>query len=90
MSPPSWSFSKTLRTSPSGNGLIFAIERTSHSPLILDRMNASFGVNDQDMSSSIGRVSDGMDSVSAIESTPTEAGDRPAEDQVIERIELSD
>ena len=37
-----------------------------------------------------GRVSDGMDSVSAIESTPTDAGDRPAEDQVIERIELSD
>src|SRR4029450_7591323 len=31
-----------------------------------------------------GRVSDGMDSVGAIESTPTDAGDRPAEDQVIE------
>ena len=29
MRPPSWSFSKTLRTSPSGNGLIFAIDRTS-------------------------------------------------------------
>lgn len=60
MSPPSCSFSKTLRTSPSGKGLIFAMERTSHRPLIRERMNASFGVNDQDMSSSIGRVSDGM------------------------------
>jgi peptidyl-prolyl cis-trans isomerase B (cyclophilin B) len=36
-----------------------------------------------------GRVTDGMDAVDTIESTPTEKGDRPAERQVIERIELS-
>jgi len=37
-----------------------------------------------------GQVVDGMDAVDAIESTPTGAGDRPREPQVIERIELSD
>ena len=31
-----------------------------------------------------------MDAVDAIEGTPTGAGDRPVEPQVIERIELSD
>ena len=37
-----------------------------------------------------GRVSDGMEVVDAIEATPTGAGDRPIEPQVIERIELSE
>jgi peptidyl-prolyl cis-trans isomerase B (cyclophilin B) len=37
-----------------------------------------------------GRVSDGMDAVDAIEATPTGAGDRPVEPQVIERIELGE
>ena len=37
-----------------------------------------------------GRVTDGMDAVDAIEGTPTGAGDRPTEDQKIDRIELSD
>src|SRR5438876_2562150 len=37
-----------------------------------------------------GEVSDGMDAVDAIESTPTGAGDKPVEDQRIERVELSD
>ncbi len=36
-----------------------------------------------------GKVTDGMDVVDAIEATPTGAGDRPVEPQVIERIELS-
>ena len=31
-----------------------------------------------------------MDAVDAIEQTPTGAGDRPIEPQLIERIELSD
>ena len=35
-----------------------------------------------------GKVTDGMDTVDAIEATPTGAGDRPVEPQVIERIEL--
>jgi cyclophilin family peptidyl-prolyl cis-trans isomerase len=37
-----------------------------------------------------GEVTDGMDAVDAIEGTRTEAGDRPTEPQVIERVELSD
>jgi cyclophilin family peptidyl-prolyl cis-trans isomerase len=37
-----------------------------------------------------GRVTDGMDAVDAIESTPTGAGDRPLEPQLIERIELGE
>src|SRR5437868_6286576 len=35
-----------------------------------------------------GKVTDGMDTVDKIEATPTGAGDRPVEPQVIERIEL--
>src|SRR2546430_14867552 len=37
-----------------------------------------------------GRVTEGMDSVDAIESTPTASGDRPLKPQVIERIELTE
>src|SRR5881398_2184988 len=37
-----------------------------------------------------GRVADGMEAVDAIEGQPTGAGDRPREDAVIERVELSD
>jgi len=36
-----------------------------------------------------GRVTDGMEAVDAIEGTATGAGDRPVEDQRIERVELS-
>ncbi len=37
-----------------------------------------------------GKVVDGMEAVDAIESTPTDASDRPVEPQKIERVELSD
>jgi peptidyl-prolyl cis-trans isomerase B (cyclophilin B) len=37
-----------------------------------------------------GQVTEGMDTVDAIEGTSTGAGDRPSEDQKIEKIELSD
>ena len=37
-----------------------------------------------------GQVTDGMDAVDAIEQTPTGAGDKPLEPQVIERVELSE
>jgi peptidyl-prolyl cis-trans isomerase B (cyclophilin B) len=37
-----------------------------------------------------GEVTDGMDRVDAIESAPTGPGDRPVNDQAIERVELSD
>ncbi len=37
-----------------------------------------------------GEVSNGMDAVDAIEATPTGAGDRPIDPQLIERIELSE
>ena len=37
-----------------------------------------------------GEVSNGMDAVDAIEATPTGAGDRPIDPELIERIELSE
>jgi cyclophilin family peptidyl-prolyl cis-trans isomerase len=37
-----------------------------------------------------GQVTSGMEAVDAIEGTATGAGDRPVEDQKIERVELSD
>ena len=37
-----------------------------------------------------GRVTDGMDTVDAIEGTEVDGSDRPVEPQVIERVELSD
>ena len=37
-----------------------------------------------------GEVSSGMETVDAIEGTPTGSGDRPVEPQVIERIEFTD
>ena len=37
-----------------------------------------------------GEVIDGMDVVDAIESTPTDAGDKPLEVQTIERVELDE
>ena len=61
---------------PNTNGSQFFIVTTAEAPW-LDGKHTVFG-----------RVSDGMDSVDAIESTPTGAGDAPAEPQVIERIEL--
>jgi peptidyl-prolyl cis-trans isomerase B (cyclophilin B) len=37
-----------------------------------------------------GRVVEGMETVDAIEGTPTDGSDRPVEPQTIERVELSD
>ena len=61
---------------PNTNGSQFFIVTTEAAPW-LDGKHTVFG-----------RVTDGMDTVDAIEGTPTGAGDRPVEPQVIERVEL--
>jgi cyclophilin family peptidyl-prolyl cis-trans isomerase len=62
---------------PNTNGSQFFIVTTAEAPW-LDGKHTVFG-----------RVTSGMDAVDAIEATPTGAGDRPVEPQVIERVELS-
>ena len=63
---------------PNTNGSQFFIVTTQEAPW-LDGKHTVFG-----------RVTEGMETVDAIETTPTDAGDRPSEPQVIERVELSD
>ena len=63
---------------PNTNGSQFFIVTTQEAPW-LDGKHTVFG-----------RVSEGMETVDAIEATPTDAGDRPSEPQVIERVDLSD
>ena len=63
---------------PNTNGSQFFIVTTEAAPW-LDGKHTVFG-----------RVTDGMEAVDAIERTPTGAGDKPIEPQVIERVELSE
>jgi peptidyl-prolyl cis-trans isomerase B (cyclophilin B) len=62
---------------PNTNGSQFFIVTTDAAPW-LDGKHTVFG-----------RVSEGMENVDAIESTETDASDRPLEQQVIERVELA-
>ncbi len=62
---------------PNTNGSQFFVVTTDAAPW-LDGKHTVFG-----------RVTSGMDAVDAIEATPTGAGDRPVEDQRIERVELA-
>ena len=63
---------------PNTNGSQFFLVTTDAAPW-LDGKHTVFG-----------RVVDGMDTVDAIEKTPTGAGDQPVETQRIETVELSD
>jgi peptidyl-prolyl cis-trans isomerase B (cyclophilin B) len=62
---------------PNTNGSQFFIVTTDAAPW-LDGKHTVFG-----------RVTSGMDAVNSIEGAPTGPGDRPREDAVIERVELS-
>ena len=63
---------------PNTNGSQFFFVTTEAAPW-LDGKHTVFG-----------QITDGMDTVDAIERTPTGAGDRPVDEQRIERIELGD
>jgi peptidyl-prolyl cis-trans isomerase B (cyclophilin B) len=63
---------------PNTNGSQFFVVTTDAAPW-LDGKHTVFG-----------EVTEGMEAVDAIEGSETGAGDRPAEPQVIERVELSD